>query len=161
MVTLVKDSMVLIHLAKITLLETACNYFDRIIISERVYQETTLKNQYEDAVIIRDIIGKKLIEIRKADKELVAKANDFNLHGGEAETTALYWQLKADLIASDDDNLRKKREVLDLKVIGTLTIILKLYQKKKITKEKYLSAITKLKEIGWFHVSVLDKLLEE
>ena len=160
MTVVVKDAMVLIHLAKLTLLETACIYFGRVVVAQQVFEETAQDNPYEDAGVIRALVEKSIIRVQPARKELIVKANQFNVKKGEAEALALYWQLPADLLASDDDNLRKKRELLNLKLIGTPTIILKLYREKKISKEKFIGAMNTLKKIGWFHPSVLDKLLE-
>ena len=50
----VKDSMVLIHLAKITLLEKSCNLF-KVMIPSLVYEETIIDGKRlfkEDALLI-------------------------------------------------------------------------------------------------------------
>lgn len=161
----VNDAMVLIHLAKITLLEKTCDYFEDVIIPELVFIETVKSGKekgFEDAMLIEEIINKGKIfvkHIRK--KDLIKKANDLNVFGGEAEAVALYWQEKADLIASDDDNIRRKKELLDLNLVGTPSIILSLYLHKKIGKEKAKQSIKKLRRIGWFSSEVLDKIIIE
>lgn len=50
---------------------------------------------------------------------MIAKANAFNIQRGEAEAVALYWQEEADLLATDDDNVRRKKDALRIKTIGT------------------------------------------
>jgi len=161
----VKDSMVLIHLAKITLLETACTYFGSVEIPEKVFNETVIigkEKGHEDAVLIESAIKSGAIKVRKVKKpELVKKANDFSIHGGEAEALALYWQEKADLLATDDDNVRRKKEFLDLKLIGTPAIILRLFNSKKIDSKKTKQSVTKLRKIGWFSSEVTDRILNE
>ncbi len=161
----VKDSMVLIHLAKITLLEKSCGHFSDIIIPEKVFEEVVVngkKNGYPDAFLVEEIIQKGKISVKALkNKNLEKRANQFNIFGGEAEAVALYWQEKAGLMACDDDNVRSKKDVLDLNIIGTPSILLSLYRKKKITKEKLGESINKLRRIGWFSSQVLDAILLE
>lgn len=161
---IIKDSMVLIHLAKISLLEKTCDYFKNVLIPEEVYNEVLagVVKKYPDVNIITNLVDKNKINIKKVkNKELLKKANEFNIQKGEARAVALYWQEKADYLATDDDNVRKKALLLDLKLIGTPSIILKLYKKKVIDWEKFKDGLDKLREIGWFSDMVIDKLLME
>ena len=113
----VKYAMVLIHLAKISLLEISRGYFGKVLIPELVLQETVnagKQKNFEDAFLIEEIIRKGIITVGKiAKKAFVKKANQFNIFGGEAEALALYWEEKADFLATDDDNVRRKKEVLN------------------------------------------------
>ena len=161
---LVKDSMIIIHLAKITLLEKSCEYFRDVVISELVYKETVEAGgkEYPEAIIIKELIEKRKIKVKRINnKMLLNKVNQFNIQRGEAESVAIYWQENADLLATDDDNVRKKKILLKLKTIGTPSIILKLYNEKMIDKQKFNESISKLREIGWFSNAVLDKVLME
>ena len=83
----IKDSMVLIHLAKITILENACDFFKNILIPEKVFEETVLKGKersFDDAMLIESIIKKGKIRVMKIrKKELIKKINDFNVFGEE------------------------------------------------------------------------------
>ena len=94
-------------------------------------------------------------------KALIKKANNFNVFGGEAEAVALYWQEQADLIVTDDDNVRNKKELLEVNLIGTLSILLFLYKKRIIASQKATESINKLRKIGWFSSEVLDRVLRE
>lgn len=160
----IKDSMVLIHLAKLSLLEKSCDYFSPVLIPELVYKEI-LKGKdrkYPDVPIIIDLINRKKILTKKIkDKNQIKRINQFNIQKGEAEAIALYWQEKADLIATDDDNVRKKKLLLNLKIVGTPAIILNLYHEKKIDKEKLKQSVSELQRIGWFSNAVLDKIIME
>ena len=161
---IIKDAMVIIHLAKITLLEKSCNYFKKVIIPDKVYEEITAgKNKgYLELFIIDDLIKMKKIEVKKTNNKLyLKKLNEFNIHGGEAEAVALYFEERADYLATDDDNLRRKKDVLNIKIIGTPSIIITLFKEKNIEKDKFLDSVRKLKEIGWFSNSVIDKMLME
>ena len=161
---IVKDSMVLIHLAKITLLEKSCKYFKKTIIPKRVFDEVTKckEKNFVDIKIIVDLVERneiKVIEIK--NQKNLEKIKEFNIQGGEAEAVDLYWQENADYLATDDDNVRKKNLLLNIKLIGTPVIILKLYEKKIIDKNKFVESINKLKKIGWFNHMILDKILME
>ena len=161
---IIKDAMVLIHLAKLSILEKSCIYFKNAIIPKLIYKEILKgkEKSYSDVPIILELIKNKKIIVKKIkNKELVKKVKEFNIQRGEAEVVASYWQEKADLIATDDDNVRKKRVLLDIKIIGTPTIILKLYKEKLIDKNKAEQTISELRKIGWFSNTVLDQLLME
>ena len=161
---IVKDSMVLIHLAKITLLEKSCDYFKIVIIPKKIYEEVLKgKNKgYEDVIIIENMVKSEKIIVKEIkDQDFIKKANNLNIKEGEAEAVALYWQEKANYLATDDDNVRKKFNILDINIIGTPSIIVSLFKEKLITKEKFLESTKKLKSLGWFNNTVIDKMMME
>ena len=156
--------MVLIHLAKITLLERSCEYFKKTIIPRKVYEEVIecKGKNFEDVKIITGLLEKgKIIVVEIKKDQLIKKAKELNIHGGEAEAVALYWQEKADYLATDDDNVRKKNIILNINIIGTPVMILKLYKKGLIDRNKFMDSVNKLRKIGWFSNAVLDKILLE
>lgn len=161
----VKDAMVLIHLTKISLLKDTSEFLKEVIVPEKVKIETVdagKKENYSDAILIEETIEQDYIEVLKVnEEELIERANKFNIYGGEAEAVALYWEKEADFIATDDDNVRKKEQLLDLRIIGTPAILLRLYESNKIKDTKLESSLYELKEIGWFSNSVLDKIRME
>lgn len=158
---IIKDAMVLIHLAKTSTLKESCDYFQDIIIPEKVKQEV-IKEEYPETIIIKELITKNKIQIKAVEnKNYLKKAYELNIFRGEAEVVALAWELDADAIATDDDNVRKKREIIHLRIIGTPAILLTLFEQKKITKEKLYLAIRKMKEIGWFSSTIWDKIKME
>lgn len=161
---IVKDAMVVIHLAKLTLLAKSCDHFRPVLIPEEVHEEILegKKKGYEDVGTIEELIRTGKLSIKRVrDKKLLKKAEEFNVQKGEAEALALYWQEDADYLASDDDNLRKKALLLDLKLIGTPAIMLKLYKEKLITKDKLKDSLQGLRKIGWFNNTVIDRILME
>ena len=108
------------------------------------------------------MIGKNKIRVIKIKKkQFIKKAEEFNIKRGEAEALALYWQEKASFLATDDDNVRKKSALLNIKVIGTPAIIFKLYQEKLIEKNKFNDSLSELRKIGWFSNAIIDKILME
>ncbi|KXB06172.1 hypothetical protein AKJ53_01145 [candidate division MSBL1 archaeon SCGC-AAA382F02] len=160
----VKDAMVLIHLSKMTLLRDSCELFDRAMVPARVYEEAVERGKrkdYEDAFLIEEVVKDDLIRIKDVKNPgLIERANKFNIQAGEAEAVALYWQEGGDLLATDDDNVRKKSVVLELDLIGTPTIILKLFKSGKVKEKKFHESLDTLRKIGWFSNAVLDRVLE-
>ena len=105
---IVKDSMVLIHLAKITLLERSCEYFKKVIIPKKVYEEVVACKEYPDTEIIESLVtNKKIAVIEVKNKKDIEKANQFNIQKGEAEAIALYWQENADILAKKARKIKK------------------------------------------------------
>ena len=161
---IIKDSMVVIHLAKITLLEASCERFKPVVVPEEVHREILQgkKKGYEDVNIIEELITAGKLGVKRVrEKKLLKRAAEFNVQGGEGEALALYWQEKADYLASDDDNLRKKSTLLNLRLLGTPAILLKLYQEKRIDRAKLQESLQALRKIGWFSHAVIDKILME
>ena len=161
---IIKDSMVIIHLAKITLLEKSCEYFKDVIIPKMVYNEVLAGKEkgQADVKIVLDLMESNKIKVKDIkNKVLIKKVEEFNIQRGEAEALALYWQEEADYLATDDDNVRKKSMILNISLIGTPVIILKLYKEKLINKNKFEESLSELKKIGWFNNIIIDKILME
>ena len=161
---IVKDAMVLIHLAKMSILRKSCEYFKQVLIPTEVYEEIMKgkDSEHYDLKIIEEEIKVKRIAVEEVvNKDLIKKVNNFNVYGGEAEAVALYWEKDAEYLASDDNNIRKKKELFELNIIGTPAIVVALYRKGSIGEEKYLKSIDLLKKIGWFSSSVIDMMKME
>lgn len=161
----VNDAMVLIHLARITVLESCCDFFGKVIIPPLVFKEVVIEGKnrgFADAVLVEEIINKNKIKVKKVVKrDLIVRANKFSIQGGEAEAVALYWQEQADLIASDDNSVRSKKSILGINLIGTPSMLLALFKNNKIKKSKLVQSINELRRIGWFSNALLDKILLE
>jgi predicted nucleic acid-binding protein len=71
------------------------------------------------------------------------------LHLGEGEAIALYFQEKAQLLATDDDTCRKNRIILGIKIIGSPAIVIMLF--KNAFREKLHSSVLSV-------YSVVEKL---
>jgi len=161
---MVMDTMVVIHLAKLTLLAKSCEHFKPVVIPEAVHEEILAgrKKGHEDAILVENLIKAGRLKVKRVhDKSLLKKAEEFNVQNGEAEALALYWQDEADYLATDDDNVRKKAVLLSLRLIGTPAIMLKLYKANAIGKDKFLESTQGLRTIGWFSSAVIDKMFME
>lgn len=162
MTLIIKDSMVLIHLAKMGILENSCDYFNEVVIPEAVFNETVVegkKSSHLDAAIIEQMIKLKKIKVKSIkNKNKIKEYLKYGLHYGEAEAIELYFQEDADILASDDDVIRKNRALLNINLIGTPAVLIILLRKKGITKRKAIDACEILESIGWFHEDLILEL---
>lgn len=90
----VKDSMVLIHLALTAVLREACIMFGGVIISPAVHDEVVEKGVEKarsDAYVVRGLEGEKYIHVVSVvDKQLMGELGKYGLEGGELEPVTLY-----------------------------------------------------------------------
>ena len=158
----VKDSMILIHLAKMHILTDSCQHFGEVIIPKKVHEEAVIngkKKGHPDALIIEQTINSNLIKIRQIEnKNKVDNLRLFGLHLGEAEAVALYFQENAQFLATDDDTCRKNRIILGINIIGSPAIVLILFRKALITGKKAIDCVSALETIGWFDAEVMYEM---
>jgi len=158
----VKDSMILIHLAKMHILNDSCKYFGKIIIPTKIYEETVVigkQKGHPDALIIEKAITSDLIKIKEVrNKKKVSDLKIFGLHLGEAEAVALYFQEQAHFLATDDDTCRRNRIILGINIIGSPAIVLALFRKGAIARRKVLDCVSTLETIGWFDSEVINEM---
>jgi predicted nucleic acid-binding protein len=162
---IVKDSMVLIHLAIGGVLKQACIMFGQVIIPHSVHKEVVergTKGYHADAYVVQKLEKEGQIKVvAVTETMLMDELKNYGLHGGELEAVTLYIQEKADLIASNDDKVRRLRLILNLDLVSSLEIVFMLAKNKVIAKEKALDCIGELKRIGWFSRSVIDSIIVE
>jgi len=158
----VKDSMIMIHLAKMQILEDSCRLFGKVIIPTKVYDEAIIKgkeNGHPDALIIEKAITSDLIKIKDVkNKKKVEELKLFGLHLGEAEAVALYFQENAQFLSTDDDTCRRNRIILGIDIIGSPAIVLALLRNRMITKSKAFDCVYALETIGWFDIEVINEM---
>ncbi len=158
----IKDSMILIHLAKMQLLTDSCRHFGKVMIPTKVYEETVVNGKekgHPDALIIEQAITTDLIKIEEVkNKKKVDDLKIFGLHLGEAEAVVLYFQEQAQFLATDDDTCRRNRIILGINIIGSPAIVLTLFRKDTITRRKALDCVFALETIGWFDTEVINEM---
>lgn len=163
---LVKDAMVVIHLAKMTLLQASCAAFGPVLIPPRVRDEVLAGKEqgYPDAAILEDHLQAGDIEVVDLGPEgdrALSDLDRLSVRGGEAEAVALCWQEDIERLATDDDNVRDKQEILRIRCVGTPALLLSLYKRGAIDRPKLSRALDTLERIGWFSQPVLDKIRME
>jgi predicted nucleic acid-binding protein len=162
---IVKDSMILIHLANGGVLKEACIMFGQVIIPNIIHKEvveTGIANQHPDAFVVQKLEQEGYIQVvAVTDNRLKDELKRYGLHCGELEAVTLYLQQKADLIASNDEKVRRLRLILNLSLISSPEIIFMLASTKTIPKGKAVTCLRQLKKIGWFSNNVIDAVIME
>ncbi len=132
------------------------------MIPTKVYEETVVRGKekgHPDALIIEQAITDELLKIKKIrNKKKVNDLKIFGLHLGEAEAVALYFQEKAQFLATDDDTCRRNRIILGINIIGSPAIVLTLLRNGTINRRKALDCVLALETIGWFDTEVLNEM---
>ena len=161
----VKDSMILIHLAKMQILTDSCRQFGEVMIPAKVYDETVVKGKekgHPDALIIEQAITNDLVKIKEVrNKKKVEDLKIFGLHLGEAEAVVLYFQEQAQFLATDDDTCRRNRIILGINIIGSPAIVLTLLRNGAINRRKAIDCVLALETIGWFDTEVINEMNQQ
>ncbi|MEK6836413.1 MAG: hypothetical protein AABX94_01960 [Nanoarchaeota archaeon] len=95
---MISNASPLIYLSKLNKLDLLINLFNRIEITQSVYDEIIYRedNYKPEVEIIKDFIDKELIVIEKLDEKMNEQSNfikkSFKLHTGESDTIALALQ---------------------------------------------------------------------
>lgn len=153
--------MVLSHLAKMTLLATSCQVFGPVYVPPRVRDEVLAgkEKDYPDAAVVEQAIEDGAIEavdLGDDARDDLAELEKLSVRGGEAHAIALCWQEGIDRLATDDDNVRDKQEILGIRCLGTPALLVGLYRRGAIAREKAMRAVEVLERVGWFSQAVLD-----
>lgn len=119
----VSNSSPLIHLARIGRLELLRDFFKNVLIPEEVYKECVIDGKdREDANKIRDA---SWILVSRIENIALKKALNTFLDKGESEAIALALQEEADLILLDDYEAREFARIYNLKITGTIGVLIK------------------------------------
>ncbi len=162
---IIKDSMILIHLAVEGVLKEACMMFGQVMIPYAVHREVVEKGidaNHADAYIVQKLKKEKYIQVVEVtDNMLMDELKQYGLRGGELEAVALYIQEKADIIASNDDKVRKLRLILNLNLVSSPEIVFLLAKNGIVTKNRAIECLRELEKIGWFSNNVLYSIISE
>ncbi len=156
------DSCSIILLAKASVLEKTLETHILLITTE-VYKEIMegKKKMFKDALLIEKLKKENKINIIKTDAVLKKKMmQDFNMGDGEASVISSAVK-KNIIVAIDNKQGRKAAEINNLKLVGSIEIIVSLLKKKKIGYEKALESLKILKEEGWFDNNLIEKAMED
>jgi len=152
------NSSPLIHLAKIGKLELLRDFFEQVLIPEEVYKECVIdgKNR-DDADKIRD--APWILASRIENLELKKAINTF-LDEGESEAIALALQMGADLILLDDYEAREFARIYNLKITGTVGVLMKAKRMGIISSLS--DVLEDLKETGfWINEDLYSIILKD
>ena len=149
--TIIADATALILLAKVSVLETFADR-NKIIVPKIVYEEVVRGKETgrNDGILAEKLIQEKKLTLKIPNNSIKNKIGKlFNLKAGELEVISLAYKTKH-IILSDDKKCLNAAKALEIEFITSLDVIISLYKKKVITKEKALECINGLEDYGWY-----------
>jgi predicted nucleic acid-binding protein len=159
----VSNSGPLIHLAQINCLDLLFFLFDKVLIPKAVYKEVIESGQqqgHHDARYINKEIDKGRIEVKGASNELLKEIHNDNLHKGELEVIALALEMRDKTVLLDDEEARIFASTFNLKIKGTLGVIIDNVHSETISSRKGKELIKALNKIMYLSSDVFNFALE-
>ena len=140
---IIADSSTLITLLDTNNFSLLFELFEEIIISDAVYSEITQKFYHKEK--IDSYISSKRLKLSSVKHNEMYEMLIKRLDKGESESIALAKKLKLPLII-DERKGRKIAKSLEIKIIGFVGIILKLLDKKIISKDRAKEIVKEVEE---------------
>ncbi len=154
---LVSNTSTLVLLAKIRCLEQFIDVSPTIIIPEEVKREALFEKESYYARLIGKLIGQKTIITQKAPKEALEEVRtNFRLDVGEAAAYAIFDRKKHKAILTDDGELIKLCKLEGVPFICAMAAVIRLHEKKKLTKEETLNKLNELNAIGRYSNEICE-----
>lgn len=159
--TIICDATAFILLAKATVLEILASR-NNVITTQIVYEEVVIgkeKGRF-DSLLVERLVNEMKIKLQEPDKSSKEKIQKlFNLKLGELDIISLA-QNTSHTVLSDDKKCLNVAKALGISFITSLDVIIALYKKKAIRKEKAIESIDTLDEYGWYSRSLIKKYKE-
>ena len=160
--TIVADATALILLAKVTVLEKFANR-NEVIISKIVYEEVIIDKEKgrKDSILVEKLVQEKKLRIKIPKKTIKTKIEKlFNIRAGELDVVSLTYKTKH-IILSDDKKCLNTAKALGMDSITSLDVVIAMYKKSVINKEKAMECIEELEEYGWYSKDLIKHYKEE
>lgn len=157
----------LIYLGKIGAINLLPQLFSKCITTKQVRLEVLKQKDAPEYIILEESFTKWLTIEELSNKNIINKLEQLFLHSGEASIIALAKALqekgKSKILVIDDLAAREIARTLDLKITGSLGIILKALKTGLIDKAKSKKLLKSLVNETSFRISttLYIKILEE
>ena len=146
---LVSNTSTLVLLAKIGCLEYFIEISPEIEIPAQVRKEALFEKDSYYAKLIHKLIEEKKIKvIQTGNRNIVEIMSEFSLDEGEAATYILFNRKRHKAILTDDGELIKLCKLQNVEFICAMAVIIRLYEKKRISKQKAIEKLEELNRIG-------------
>lgn len=134
----------------------------KLVITNKIYNECTLKKEDFDAKIIQKRLEERVIEkMEIKNLNLYNKTRtDFNLGEGEAEAIVFCLENKIPII-TDDKKAMNVCKILRIRFTTFLNLLVRLYKKGIITTLDANLYLNKLQKFGRYSDFILQKAKEE
>ena len=153
----IADTTPLITLMKLQRLDLLEKLFGNVIIPNAVYEELISNSMYlAEAQMIAHCSFLKRFEV--SDRQSIKILREVvGLDAGESEAIALAEEKNADLLIIDERKGRRVAKQMELKIIGTIGILLQAFDCKILSKTEILSCIEELK---YSNIRISNSLFE-
>ena len=155
---IVFDSSTLILMAKKELLDMFLDGFEgAVAVPEAVLKETCVKESF-DALLIEKRVEEEKIKVHEVEKKdhLKKLIEDFRLGIGEAEAIMSYIERGSKVLATDDKNAINACKVLRIRFTTAINILIRLYERELIEREKALKKLDNLKIVGRYKEEIIE-----
>ena len=153
----IADTTPLITLMKLKRLDLLEKLFGSVTIPSAVYEELISNTKYpvEKQMIDRALFLERL---EVSDRQSIKILREVvGLDAGESEAIALAEEKSADLLIIDERKGRRVAKQMELKIIGTIGILIQAFDCKILSKMEILSCIEELK---YSNIRISDSLFE-
>ncbi len=155
---IVVNSSVVIALAEINLLNILVSLYEEVIVPKAVYKEVVVKGRGKPgSQELEILVQQNRARLLAPRSSVVVEALHDPLGLGEAEAIAVALEQNC-MVGLDDRIARLKARTMGLKIIGTLGLLRKAYDKRLIDKNTLIQALQQLKQHG-FRIS--DNIMRE
>ena len=157
----------LIYLGKIGALTLLPTLFSRCYTTIWVKKEILSQKSNPEYILLKESFSDWLIIREPSDQKLMIRLKDLQIHSGEASIIALGKELQDKdeeiILIIDDLTAREIARTLEIKITGTLGIILKALHLELITKKKCKTFFQTLIENTTFRISttIYSKVLKK
>jgi len=157
---IVFDASTLILLAKIELLREISDECE-VVVSSIVAEEATRKKELVDSQMVKNFIHNGIIHVKevKMKQDLNKLLRDFNMDAGEASSLLLAKEKKA-LLATDDKVAIKVCKIFGVPFTTAITFLLRVYEKKILTRSIAVAKINKLEKFGRYAPQIINDALK-
>lgn len=144
----VSDTTPLISLMKIGHLDLLEKYFCEVQIPEAVFHELTANPRFADeAEQIKNCQFIQVVKVRDCKSvNLLRRATGLDI--GESEAIVLSDDLKADLLLMDEAKGRDVAEQMQIRIMGTIGLLMASYQSGNITADEIRQCVEILRDSG-------------
>lgn len=159
---IISDTTPLITLIKINELNILKDMFGEIVIPEEVYKELTSDVDYIDEKLIID--NAEFIKVKNVDSSKINQIiAETGLDRGESAAIALYEdQTSSALLIIDEKKGREVASKRNIRITGTIGILLLSYRKKIRTRDEIFKIIDLIKEKrNYYSEELFDLVIKE
>lgn len=159
---LVSNTSTLVLLAKVGCLEIFIELSPPIAIPVQVEQEVLFDKDSYYSRLIQKLVREDKIKVIKADQNQVNKIiSQFRLDKGESATFAVFNKKKHEAILTDDGELIKLCKLEKVPFICAMAVIIRLFEKKILSKEKTMNKLEELHLIGRYSEKLYEHFKSE